>query len=93
MTPSIMQTKRECLICGAMTGLHRHHIFYGTANRQKSEEYGCWCWLCAFHHNGGPESVHGNDRMNRQLKQRTQRKFEETHTREEFMEIFGRSWL
>ena len=94
MSKSIMQDQKECLICGRIDQLHRHHVFYGTANRKQSEKYGCWVWLCYYHHNdGGPASVHGNDKMNRQLKQRTQAKFEETHTREEFMRIFGRSWL
>ena len=93
MTPSIMQTKRECLICGDDRRLHRHHVFPGTANRKQSEKYGCWVWLCPYHHNSSMKSIHADEQMDLQLKQRTQRKFEETHTREEFREIFGRSWL
>lgn len=88
-----MQDTKECLICGRIDGLHRHHVFYGTANRKQSEIYGCWVWLCAYHHNGSMASVHANAMMDARLKQECQRKFEETHTREEFMKIFGRNWL
>ena len=88
-----MQTERVCLICGDDRYLHRHHVYPGTANRQQSEKYGCWVWLCPYHHNGSAASVHADQDMDIQLKRRTQQKFEETHTREEFRQIFGRSWL
>lgn len=90
---SIIQDEKKCLICGTPFGVHRHHVFYGTANRRQSERYGCWVWLCSRHHNGSNYSVHLNHTMDERLKRETQRKFEETHTREEFMKIFGRSWL
>lgn len=93
MSKSIMQDEAKCLICGTPYGLHRHHVFYGTANRKQSEKYGCWVYLCSRHHNGSMSSVHANPNMDTKLKKDTQRKFEETHTREEFMAIFGRSWL
>lgn len=93
MSKSIIQNERKCLICDEVEHLHKHHVFYGTANRSLSEKYGCWVWLCPWHHNMSMNSVHANHRMDIELKQRTQRKFEETHTREEFMRIFGRNWL
>lgn len=93
MSKSIMQEDRRCLICGTPYGLHRHHVFHGTANRKQSEKYGCWVWLCSRHHNGSANSVHLNAQMDQRLKMTVQAKFEETHTREEFMQIFGKSWL
>jgi len=37
--------------------------------------------------------VHFDKVLDLEIKKRTQRKFEESHTREEFIQIFGRSWL
>jgi len=93
MSKSIMQTEKRCYFCDATKALHRHHVFFGTANRRLSEKYGCWVWLCFYHHNGSKDGVHARKELDLGLKQRTQAKFEETHTREEFMRIFGRSWL
>ena len=70
-----------------------HHVFGGNPNRKLSEKYGLKVHLCIWHHRTGPESVHQNQTVARMLKQIAQRKFEETHTREEFMEIFGRNWM
>lgn len=92
MSKSIISNEKECYYCRTTLGLQRHHILYGSANRKQSEAYGCWVWLCYRHHTGGG-GVHFNPIMDLELKQMCQRKFEETHTREEFMRIFGRSWL
>ena len=76
-----------CRLCGA-TAVHLHHV-YGAANRKHSTKYGMVEWLCrACHeavHNGGPQGL--------LLKMAHQARFEQTHTREEFRAIFGRSWL
>ncbi len=93
MSKSIMQTERECLICGDDRYLHRHHVFYGTANRSISEKWGCWVWLCPYHHNGSMNSIHANPGMDKRLKQETQKKFEELYGHDKFMQEFGRSWL
>lgn len=77
--------------------LHKHHIF-GGANRKHSEKYGLWVRICCIRcHNGGPLSIHeapnkpgGKDLM---LKQEAQRVFENTHSHEEFMRIFGKNYL
>ena len=37
--------------------------------------------------------VHFNKKLDLKLKQDCQRKFEETHSREEFLEIIGRNYL
>ena len=93
MSKSIMQTKKECFICGDIRqGLQRHHCLHG-AYRQKAEEWGCWVWLCWKHHTGSPMSVHHNSDMDRNLQREAQRRFEALYGHEKFMEKFGRSWL
>lgn len=93
MSKSIMQDQKRCYFCGKYEPLHRHHVFFGTANRKQSEAYGCWVWLCPWHHTDGPVAVHNNPVRDLYLKQQCQMVFEETHTRAEFMQIFGRNWL
>lgn len=81
-----------CLICGTNKGLERHHVFYGTGLRQQSEKYGMVAVLCHECHRGR-RGVHLNHELDMELKQEFQRRFEEAHSRAEFMRIFGRSWL
>ena len=90
---SIIQKSKECFVCRTVYGLHDHHIFYGTSNRKLSEEYGLKVWLCGADHNLSNRGVHFNKELDIKLKHIAQRKFEETHTREEFRTIFGKSWL
>ena len=73
-------------------GLHSHHIF-GAANRKKSEQHGLKVWLCGYHHNLSNTGVHFNKLLDSKLKRLAQGKYEETHTREEFMQEFGRNYL
>jgi len=94
MSKSILSNRRECLICGNVSGLHRHHVFYGTANRRKSEADGCWCYLCVRHHNGSENSVHYNKIMDRNLKKDCQRRWEKIYgSREDFIHRYGKSYL
>lgn len=37
--------------------------------------------------------IHFNKDIDMEVKKECQRKFEETHTRQEFMDIFGRNYL
>lgn len=90
---SIISNDKKCYICGTPQNLHKHHIFAGNANRTLSDKYGLWVYLCAWHHNASDMSVHRNVSMNYSLRREAQRKFEETHTREEFIRIFTRSCL
>lgn len=74
---------------------HRHHIFYGSL-RKKSEEYGFVIPIAYYLHEFGKDSIHENPNkgVDLKLKQMAQTYFEENNgTREEFMSIFGRSWL
>lgn len=94
MSKSIISNERQCVVCGDTRYLHKHHIFYGTANRKMSEKYGCWCYLCARHHNMSDHGVHADNLLDLKLKQMCQDTFErQVGTREQFMEIFGRSYL
>lgn len=93
MAKSIIQDTKECYVCNTTVDLHKHHIFYGTSNRKNSEKTGCWCWLCARHHNMSDAGIHFNYEADLQLKQTAQVEFERTHTREEFRNIFGKSWI
>ncbi len=90
---SIIQKRKECFKCYAKNDLHSHHIFGGTANRKSSEKYGLKVWLCGLHHNLSNDGVHFDKELDAELKKIGQAKFEETHSREEFMQIFGRNYL
>lgn len=90
---SILQTEKECFVCKTTYNLHDHHIFYGNSNRKNSEKHGLKVWLCGYDHNLSDAGVHFNKELDLELKQHAQRVFEETHTREEFRAIFGKSWL
>ena len=96
---SIMQSNKECYLCRKMfgicneRGLHEHHIYEGYGRRRQSEAIGAKVWLCAKHHNMSDYGIHFNKEEDMELKRACQRKFEETHTREEFMERIGRNFL
>ena len=105
MSKSILQAEKECYLCrlaadqagyyGELphTGLHRHHVIFGRGNRKKSEHYGLWVWLCVAHHEYGPEAVHTNARIRRQLSQVAQREFTRVYPNLDFREEFGISYI
>lgn len=86
---SVLQQERECYFCGLTEGLESHHCIHGTSNRKNAEKYGFKVWLCHFHH----RAVHMDRELDLYFIRLAQSKFEETHTREEFMAIFGKNWL
>lgn len=88
-----------CYLCMKLRGdyrlhsvVHEHHV-YGGANRAVSEAEGLKAYLCLEHHVDGPEAVHNNQGNMRILQRDAQRKYEETHSREEFMRLIGRNYL
>ena len=85
---------KECFFCGRTDGLERHHAFFGNKNRNNSETYAdCCCfWLCHEHHQGN-NGVHRNREMADALRQVAEMKFLETHSFQEWMEIFGKNYL
>jgi len=90
---SIMQEGKFCYLCGRKDGLEKHHVFFGYPGRRLSDENGLWVWLCYECHRTGKHSAHLDYETNKNLKKDGQRAFELTHTRKEFMDIFGRNWL
>ena len=81
-------------ICQQEGYTEEHHIFFGTGNRKISEKYGLKVYLCYEHHRG-TNGVHGKNgrQLDLKLKERVQRTYEQTHTREEFMRIIGKNYL
>ena len=94
MSKSLISNERFCLVCGTPINLHKHHIYEGRGRRQLSEKWGAWCFLCPRHHNMSNEGVHFNKTLDLKLKQKCQEAFEfQIGTREEFIKIFGKSYL
>ena len=93
MTKSIMQSEKICYLSGRTDWLEKHHLYQG-ANRKLSEKYGLWVYLNHYWHNEPPNGVHFNKENMERLHKEGQRAFEMIHgTREDFVRIFGRSWL
>ena len=97
---SIMQEKDgTCYLCVLLQqdyrthgSLEEHHI-YGGPNRDKSEAEGLKVYLCLRHHRTGQEAVHNNAEIMRLLRQQGQIAYEQTHSREEFRRLMGKSYL
>lgn len=91
---SIMQNKKECYFTKSRSGLHKHHIF-GGFNRNNSEKYGLWIWLRWDRHiaDSPHRTPHNDAEIDLMLKREAQRKFEQSHSREEFMQTFGKNYL
>lgn len=79
----------KCYLCHRITDTARHEIYFGSANRKNSKEHGLWVNLCPECH----RTVHIDRTTDIWLKQMGQRKYELRHSREEFMNIFGRNYL
>lgn len=103
MRSVFIQPEGQCFLCRLLGTdawydyLEEHHIFEGTSNRKKSEKYGLKVKLCTYHHrgniNGSRAAVHSNREYADMLHRIGQAKFEESHTREEFRQEFGKLWL
>jgi hypothetical protein len=90
---SIIQKERRCYLCHRESSLHKHHIYFGRGNRTISEKNGFTVFLCAEHHNLGNVCVHNNRELDLMLKRICQRKYEKTHSREQFMKLIGKNYL
>lgn len=91
---SILQgdTKR-CYITGRTNNLHLHHIFFGHGLRQISDREGFVVYLIPELHNMSNDGVHFNRELDLWLKRACQAKYEETHSREEFIALIGRNYI
>ncbi len=88
-----------CYLCMRLNGEYRqqayteeHHAYDGP-NRVISEANGFKVYLCRIHHRSSPEAVHENAENMRLIQRDMQKKYEETHSREEFMNLIGRNYL
>ena len=85
---SILQPVMDrCFYCSYPGG--DIHEIYGGAYRERSKAEGMCVRLCRYHH----DTVHEHGGLDKDLKRRGQAAYEKTHTREEFIEAFGHSYL
>ena len=90
---TVLQSEKECIVCGTTYNLHDHHIFFG-ARRKLSEKRGLKVWLCANHHNMSNAGVHQNRILDLKLKKFAQKYYEEHYgTRTDFIKEFGKNYL
>ncbi len=91
---SILQSQKECFLTGATEGLQLHHIYFG-ANRPISDKHGFVVWLRWDRHMADSpyKTPHNSRNVDLYLKQKCQKKYEETRSREEFIALIGRSYL
>ena len=89
MSKSIMQDEKACFITGYQGPLDRHHIYAGN-KRKASEKFGCWIWL---RHDIHMELHDRNKALDKMLRRACQERFEEIHSHDDFMRIFGKSYI
>lgn len=77
------------------TGLHRHEVFFGTSNRQKSIEDGVVVFLKPELHNMSKKGVHFNMKFDKELKKIGQQMWQSYYkkTEDDFINRYGRSYL
>ena len=93
MSKSIMQDSKYCYLTGVENvPLECHHI-YGGPLRKISDKNGFFVWLTPEVHRNGKRAVHRDYQTSQLLKRVCQRKYEETHSRAEFMKLIGRNYL
>lgn len=94
MIPSVLDNEKRCYICHSEQNLEQHHIFFGTSNREQSERFGCWVWLCNEHHTGSNMAAHHNRGTDLFLKRRCEiTLLNKGWTIERFIKIFGRNYV
>lgn len=83
---SLLSVDQTCYKCGD-TNVTIHHIFGGSL-RQKSDELGCWVYLCPRCH----DLVHRVPKHAKNLKKICQAVFESRYGHDEFMRQFHKSY-
>lgn len=64
----------------------------GNPGRKNSEKAGLKVWLCSNDHRG-PKGAHFNKDLDIALKKYAQMKYEESHSREDFIKLFGKNYI
>ena len=96
MKSIIQEDKTHCFLCGqnaSVEPLDEHHVFFGTANRKKSEQYGLKVYL--HHQRCHLYGIHTNSAMNRAVQSKVQ-EIAMNHygwTTDDFIRIFGKNYL
>lgn len=90
----ITDNLRVCYVCKRPKEC-LHEVFFGTANRQKSIEYGLVVPLCNYHHNFSDKGVHFNRELDLKLKKIGEKAFIDHYKSsvEEFIRIFGKNYI
>lgn len=82
----------HCIVCGRPHP-EKHEIFFGNPNRDRSKQYGLVIPLCYEHHRGdnGPHKCRTvDDKYKRAAQIAWEQRF---GNREDFISIFGKSYL
>lgn len=74
-----------CENCGKFSKKLDPHEIYGGSNRKRSIKYKFVKLLC--------RECHSNEKIINQLKIDTQKEYMKTHTKEEFIELIGKSYI
>ena len=74
-----------CENCGKFSQRLDPHEVYGGSNRKRSIKYKFIKLLC--------RECHSNENIINQLRIDTQKEFEKTHTKEEFIKLIGKSYI
>lgn len=82
----------RCFICKSNYSLQKHHIFNGPY-KKVSEKYGLLIKVCPNCHTFASNSIHRDSTLRKRLKQIGQERFEQNHSREEFIKEFGKNYL
>lgn len=86
----------HCIICGR-SNVNKHEIFFGTANRQLSKNYGLVIPLCQVYHHNQYEckGIHFDKELCKEWQKIGQKAFMEYYNKtiEEFIQIFGKNHL
>ena len=70
-----------------------HHVFGGSGRRTISEKHGFIIPLTNDEHNMSDNGIHFNKEMDLKIKKLCQKKYEETHSREEFIKLIGKNYI
>ena len=87
---SILQTTKECYICGTTLCLEQHHVLHGS-RRRIADRLGLTVWLCPEHHRGA-NGVHFNHQLDEALKRKAQEEYVKIHGIEEWMKIVRKNY-
>ena len=74
-----------CEFCGKYSNKLDPHEIYGGSNRKRSIKHKFVKLIC--------RECHSNEKIIKQLRIDTQKEYEKTHTRQEFINLIGKSYI